>query len=351
MNKKTINFGIIGTGNIAHLHAIALEMASNAQCVAVADIDQKQLQAFASNHPGITLYNDHHKLLADPGVDAVSICTPSALHHQCVIDAAQAKKHVFCEKPLDIDLKSIDLMIEACEANDVKLAGVFQKRTSPVVQKIKQAIESGALGKLILVELHLKMFRGPSYYNWAEWRGTWKVDGGGVLMNQGIHGIDLMCHILGAVVSVFAKADHLSRPIEVEDTVAAVLEFQNGAFGIISASTAANPSEPIRLKIAGDRGTIVLKDPEIEQWAVSDDVDKQAEPVELEIEAETYEGETDPVRQSAIFHKRQIEDLADAIINDRQPMVDGVEARRAVEIILAVYESAKCNKEVRFNRC
>ena len=195
------------------------------ELVAVADVDRDCASRFAVEHGAPRVYTDYRELLADRDVDAVCVCTPSGMHEDIVLAAAETRKHVLCEKPLEIRAERMTAMIEACHRTGVKLGAVYQRRALPLAEQVKRAIDRGELGKLVLCDASLKYYRHQAYYDSAGWRGTWAMDGGGALMNQGVHGVDMIQWLAGGVVSVFGKAAALARCIEVEDTAVAVVRY------------------------------------------------------------------------------------------------------------------------------
>ncbi|MEH7386943.1 Gfo/Idh/MocA family oxidoreductase [Bacillus sp. JJ1521] len=336
MTKK-IRFGIIGCGVISPLHAEAINACPNTELVAVSDLNLETARKFAEAFNISTYVTDYKDLLAIEDIDVVSICTPSGTHGQIAIDAAIAKKNILCEKPLEINVDRMTQMIQSCREQGVKLGCVYQRRATSVVKRVKEAITNDEIGKLILCDAYLKYYRDQAYYDSAGWRGTWEMDGGGALMNQGVHGIDLFVWLTGGVTKVFARAAALTRNIEVEDTAVSVLECKNGAFGVIEGTTSVFPERSTRIELYGEKGTIIFDDNGIQEWITKDkgDITK-----EIKIEQENIEG----VR--SIGHYHFIEDMAKAIIEDREPMVTGEEARKAVDLILSIYESSKQQKEV-----
>jgi len=230
-----IKWGIIGCGVIGPWHADSVVDSEYAELVAVCDIDEQKGRAFAERYGGVAFYQDYRQMLHDDGVEAVSICTPSGLHSEMAIAAAQAGVHVLCEKPMAITVPQLNAMMEAVDKAGVKLEVIFQRRTYEVSRRVREAVQSGVLGQLVLADAYLKYYRSPAYYRSADWRATWALDGGGALMNQGVHGIDLLLWMVGDVASVYAKAEAKVRDIEVEDTAVALLTFQNGAYGVMRA--------------------------------------------------------------------------------------------------------------------
>ena len=342
MENNVINFGIIGCGVISGWHAEAIEKIEGARLAGVTDVYEPARTAFARKHR-VKAYDSIESLLADPSIDVVNICTPSGLHASLAVSAANAGKNIIVEKPMAITAAQIADVLEACERNKVKLAVISQLRFSDAVCSLKKAVDSGAMGKLILGDLDMKYCRTQEYYDKSAWRGTWKMEGGGALMNQGIHGIDLLQYVMGPVKSVTAITRTLTRKIEVEDTAVAVLEFKNGALGHITGTTSIYPGSPRTLEVCGDRGTVKLMEDSIVSWDIQGQ-DKLPDGVTLG--GKSMNTSSDPMNFSAAGHIRQISDMVDAIRNNRSPMVDQYEGKRPVELILAIYESSRTGKTV-----
>jgi predicted dehydrogenase len=246
-----------------------------------------------------------------------------------------------------ITVPQLDDMMEAVNKAGVKMGVIFQRRTYETSRRVREAVQSGLLGQMTLGDAYLKYYRSPAYYRSADWRATWELDGGGALMNQGVHGIDLLLWIMGDVRSVYAKAEAKVRDIEVEDTCVALLTFENGAYGVLEGTTSSNPGEPTALHLHGDRGTIILDDHGISKWAVAEDRNALAEnDPEKCVDLSALSTVSDPKAMGRAGHQAQVDDLCEAILQDREPMVVGESARKAVELILAIYESARTGKEV-----
>lgn len=333
--KNPVGFGIIGCGVIAPFHANSVIAAEGAELVACCDIVEDKAKAFAKEHGIKNTYRDLDDMLKQDDIDAVCICTPSGLHAQNGIAAAQAGKHIMCEKPLDVTLEAIDAFIAASVEYNIKLGGIFQRRTYPVSHMVRNAIRGGKLGKLVLGDCYQKLFRSHEYYASGDWRATWELDGGGALMNQGVHGIDLILWMMGGVQRVSAFARHLVRNIVVEDTAVAILEYENGALGVLQGATSVTPGERTRFEVSGDDGTIILEETTIKKWHCGD----ETEAPELPTVDTGGGGVSDPTAIGAGGHMMLIQDLVEAINEDREPMIPGREARKAVELILAIYES------------
>ena len=330
-----IGFGIIGCGVISGTHRKAIEAVEMAELVACCDVIEDRARAWAEEAGlGGSYHRDLEDLLARDDIQAVCVCTPSGMHSQHAIMAAQAGKHILCEKPLDVTLRRIDDMIAAAERNNVKLAGVFQRRTYESTKRVREAVRTGKLGKLVLGDCYQKYFRSHEYYASGDWRATWELDGGGALMNQGVHGIDLIMHLMGPVRRVSAYARRLVRNIAVEDTAVAVVEYENGAVGVIEGTTSVTPGSGCQVEISGDNGTIALSGDTITAWKIPGVEEEGAEAV-------TEGTASDPTALAATGHVAHVQDLCQAIIEDREPAIPGREARRAVELIKAIYKSSR----------
>lgn len=342
---KIIGFGIVGCGVISRWHADAIESIQGAKLIGATDPNEEALKKFTGDY-NIRGYSTLEEMLACDEIDAVSICTPSGLHAPQAIQAANAGVNVIVEKPMAITREEIDAVIEACERNDVKLAVVSQLRFSDSVQKVKKAIENQELGNIVLCDLYMKYYRSPDYYATSNWRGTWKMDGGGALMNQGIHGVDILQYIMGPVKSVFGQVRTLTHDIEVEDTACAILEFENGALGTIEGTTSVYPGYSRRLEIHGDKGSIVLEEDNIVEWNT---VDGEGNEHLTAVSSAEFNSSSDPAAIGKQGHMRQLSDFVNAIIEDRAPLIDQYDGKKPVEIILSIYESSKADKKIILN--
>lgn len=339
MSRK-MRFAVIGAGVIAPSHAKAIAGNSEAELVAVADVELDKANKLAENFSIPYVYQDYQELLKRDDIDAVTVAVPSGYHAEIVIAASEAGKHVLCEKPLDITADSMTRMITASRKAGVKLGCVFQRRVTEASIVAKQAIEAGKLGKLVLGDAYQKSYRSPQYYKSAGWRGTWAIDGGGALMNQGVHGIDLIQWLMGDVHSVFAYSSALVREIEVEDTAVAVVKYKNGAFGVIQGTTSVYPGQETRFELHGEKGTIIFDDSGFKQWKFADHEEEMPQVVPR------VSASNDPTQIANDGHFILVNDLIQAIREDRDPLVPGEEGRKAVDLIHAIYESARTGKEV-----
>lgn len=337
---KRLNFAIIGCGVIAPCHVSALRNMEGANLYAVCDIIPEKADKFAEDNGVDKVYYDYREMLDNPEIDVVCVCVPSGLHGQVSIDAAKKGKHIVCEKPIEIKSEKIEEMIKAVRENNVKMQCIFQRRTMSAAIAAKKAIAEGKMGKVVLADAYLKYYRSQEYYNSAGWRGTWELDGGGALMNQGVHGIDLLMWMVGEdVEKVFARAGALSRDIEVEDTAVALLQFSGGGYGVIEGATTVYPGLDTKFEIHGETGTIIFTDSGIEKWEfIGQDVPRPAE-------SEKLGGSSDPSKIASVGHYILIKDMVDAINENREPMIPPEEGRKAVNLILSIYKSSRENKE------
>jgi UDP-N-acetyl-2-amino-2-deoxyglucuronate dehydrogenase len=333
-------FGIAGLGMIAEFHAKAIAAMTGGKLVAAFSRNQEKADKFCAEHGG-EAYADMAAFLADPQLDIVTICTPSGLHLEPAEQAAAAGKHVVVEKPLEVTPERCDRIISACEKAGVKLATVFPSRFADAALLVKKAIDAGRFGKLTLGSAYIKWWRTQDYYDSGAWRGTRDLDGGGALMNQSIHAIDLLQWFMGPVESIVAQADCLAHErIEVEDVGAAVLKFTSGALGVIEGSTATYPGQLKRLEICGTAGSAILEQDSLKQWEFAEETDEDAAIREQFAAGEASGGQSDPKAISFTGHQRQFEDFVRAL-DGGQALVDGAEGRKSVEIINAIYKSAK----------
>lgn len=337
-----VGFGIVGGGMIGAVQAAAIEQISGARLMAVCGRDEKRSADFGAKF-GAVGYTDYDKFLAHPGLQIVNICTPSGTHAELGIRAAVAGKNVLVEKPIEINLQQADALISACERAEVKLGVIFQSRFLPAVQRIKQAVDEGRLGRLMIGDAFVKWYRAPEYYA-DSWHGTMALDGGGALINQAIHTVDLLRWIMGPVETAFAMKAALRYPhIEAEDTLVGTVHFQNGALGVVQAATSAKPGFKRRLEISGERGSIILDGDAISVWAVDGEDADTGEAEQL------TDGSANPAAISNEGHRRQIEDMMRAVIENRPPMIDGREGRKSLELVVALYEAANSGRPMLLN--
>jgi len=344
----SVGFGIIGCGMISRFHAKAVADIRGAKVVACQDAFPAAADKLAAEL-GCTAYHELDALLADPAVDVVTICTPSGLHMEPAVAAAKGGKHIIVEKPLDITLKRCDAMIAAAKKAGVVLSTIFPSRFHESSQLVKQAIDKGRFGRLTMGDAYVKWFRTQEYYDSGAWRGTWKLDGGGALMNQAVHSVDLLLWFMGPAVEVSAYTATLAHQrIEVEDVAVASIKFASGAVGVIEASTATWPGELKRIEISGDAGSAVVREEDLAVWKFAKET-KADEAIrqKMACRTQTGGGAADPKAIGYHGHMLQFQDVLTAIKGGKQPLVDGPEGRKAVELILAIYKSAESGKPVK----
>ncbi len=343
-----LGYGIIGCGNIAPIHAQSVTEVENARLVAVSDVREETAQKLAAQYGG-EVYTDYHEMLKRGDLDAVSICVPSGMRLEIARDCAEAGKHILAEKPLEVSTERIDQLIAATEKAGVTLGCVFQHRLSEAACNIREAIKQNRFGKLVLGDAYVKWYRSQEYYDSGDWRGTWKLDGGGCLMNQGIHQIDLLLSFFGPVKSITAQTALVAHErLEVEDLATAMLTFESGAMGVVEGSTAIWPGHPARVEVHGAQGSAIIEDGALSFWQFQDERPEDKEIQEqMNAVSEMGSGSADPI--AALKHEghlRQIRDFVQALQEGRAPAVEGREGRLAVEVIEAIYRSAKTGEPV-----
>ena len=335
-NKSSFGFAVFGCGTISDVHARAILEIENAHFVGAADIVHSRAAAFAEKYGGVA-FSDYSELLASDEVDAVCICTPSGTHADLAIEALQAGKNVVLEKPMAINVHDCDRIIEACRKTNRKLTVISQMRERPDIIRAKEIIDSGKLGKIVLCNLQMKYYRPEEYYR-GSWRGTKAMDGGGALMNQGIHGIDIMSYLLGEIKeeSCQSLVRTSLHDIEVEDTAVAICEFKRGALGMISATTSVYPGFSRVIEVCGSRGSIIIRDGQMERLVLAD------ENVDITYDIAESEGKSNNAVIDTEWHKRQICRFIKAIRGEEVPdLCDEYQGRIAVDLIEKIYKSTK----------
>lgn len=353
VTSRRLRVGIAGCGAISRNHLEAFRSVDDAEIVGVCDIDPTRARATAHDW-GIPNAVDTVAALLALDLDIVSVCTPHPTHEDVVLQAAAAGVHVLCEKPIAVELESADRMVKACHDAGVQLGVLFQRRFWPAAQRIRAVIADGTLGRPIIGHCSVMLHRGHEYYSRDTWRGTWANDGGGVLMTQAIHYIDLLQWFMGDVAEVYGRINTYKHGdhIEVEDSAAAVITFTSGAMATLEASTAVSPSLGVQVRITGETGASASltefpegSDGRVDLWAVEGKVTTEpAYPagVEPNVDLATINGQLIP------HHAAQVRDFVRAIREGHDPAVTGRDATRALQILLAVYESSRTGSPVRF---
>jgi UDP-N-acetyl-2-amino-2-deoxyglucuronate dehydrogenase len=336
-----IQVGILGGGNISETHARAVQQTAGAEITAVYGQNHEKAARLSKLYGG-RVYESLQSFLEHRPMDMVVIGSPSGLHAEQGIAAARHGLHVLVDKPLDVSLDRADALIAECEQAGVKLGVCFQDRVAPGICKLKELIDAGRLGKLILVSARVKWYRPPEYYSGSRWRGTQALDGGGALINQGVHTLDLLLWLLGSVERVYAKAITALQKIETEDTVVATLEFSNGVIGTLEAATSIYPGYARRLELTGSEGTLVLEHDRI----IAADLRRPLEEEAPDPKEDTNLSATSPVVSDVRGHQRILEDFLLAIEKDGRPLCDGDEGRRSLELVQAIYQSSRTGHSV-----
>lgn len=359
MTQRKIRTAIVGCGKVSHLHAAALQKSYNADLKAIYSRSLGKAKEFAVKY-NILPFDDIETMIREARIESVIICTPHPFHAEAVIKAANAGVNCLVEKPLASSLQDCDAMIAACKANNVKLGVVSQRRFYEPVQRVRQAIDAGKIGKPVFGTINMLGWRDKKYYDSDEWRGTWEMEGGGVLVNQAPHQLDIFQWLMGPIEEVYGTWKNLNHPyIEVEDTALAIVKFKNGAIGNIIVSNSQKPGIYGKVQVHGENGasvgvqtdggamfiagmTSIVEPPINDLWTVPGEENLLQEwntkfsEFFLSLNAMEY------------YMQLQNEDFCDAIINDRKPMVSGEEGRITVELFTAIYRSQRDNRPVRF---
>lgn len=340
---KKIRFALVGCGRIVKKHIEALKEIKEAELVAVCDLVEEKAKKAAELAGIDKYYTSYDEMLQTEDVDVVNILTPSGLHPKHTIDIVKKyKKHIVVEKPMALKLEDADEMIKTCDEYGVRLFVVKQNRYNLPVQKAREALESGRFGKMVMGTVRVRWARHQDYYDQDSWRGTWELDGG-VITNQASHHIDLLEWMLGEPVSVMAKTETYLADIEADDTAAAIIKFKSEALGIVEATTCARPKDlEGSLSLLGEKGSVVIGGfavNKMETWRFEDESEEDSKKIVKEF-AEM------PPNVYGFGHKRYLEHVIDCIKNNKKALVDGLEGRKSIELINAMYESAETGKEV-----
>ncbi len=338
---RKVRFALIGAGSVAKIHAKSILEIEDAELVAVWTRNREKGMKFAKEFK-IDYHVDFKDILIRKDVDAVCILTPSGTHADIGIQAARAGKHVIVEKPIDVDLKKADLLIEECGKRNVKLSVISQRRFSDAVITVRNSLKNGELGKVNFGGAQIKWYRTQEYYDSSLWRGTWKLDGGGALINQSIHYVDLLQYLVAPVEEVFSYYGTKAHDIEVEDMLVGTLKFRNGALGLIEATTAAWPGLFSRLDIYAENGTASLVNDELEFLLT-----KKGKKFEKKNSSQGSRAATSDIAYH--LHRKQLEGIIGSILNNKRPEVTGKDGRNALAVVMALYESCKIRKPLKVN--
>ncbi len=350
----SLRFGIVGCGVIHGTHGDAIGEIDGAQVAAVCDVDKDRAKS-AGDKYGVPAYTRLRPML--DRVDAVCVCVPSGLHARIGIAAARAGKHVVCEKPIDVSLRAARRLVDECRKAGVTLTVVSQHRFASEIRAVREAAQGGAFGNLLMGDAYIKWYRTQAYYDSADWRGTWKLDGGGCLMNQGVHYVDMIQWIMGGIRSVQAVTRTAAHDIEVEDLAYALVEYKNGAVGMIHGSTSSYPGFAERLEVHGKHGSAIVEGDRLKFLQVDPEAPKDSSPYGGGVTkqptpsvsvldpartfAEASTGAADPTAIWGEQHRMQLEDFVRAVTDRRDPFLTGEMALEPLRAILAIYKSAR----------
>ena len=344
-----IGFGIIGGGMISRFHAEAIKAIPNAKLIGIYGRNEVKTKAIATEYQ-CNYHSSIEGLLSDSSITAVSIATPSGAHLSGCLAAARAGKHVICEKPLEINTDRINQIVKVCEDENVILSGIFNRRFNSAVVSLKKAIDQGRFGKIALCSAYIKWYRDQAYYDGGAWRGTWELDGGGALMNQSIHTIDLLQYLAGPIAKLTGSVGCITHEnIEVEDNAVALLQFKNGAKGVIEASTScwSENGHPAEIHICGSEGSVFLKDDKFSVWEFENELQEdQIIKSTLMDKGDAGLGANNPGAINVDGHIQNLKDFIHAIKNKSKPTISGREAAKSVQIINAIYQSDETEKWV-----
>ena len=343
-SSSSFGFGIVGIGMIADFHAQAIAATNGGRLVGVATRNVENGRAFAAKRQVPFVTSSVDELVARPDIQVVCITTPSGAHLEPALAAIKAGKHVVIEKPIEITTDRADQLLNAAAKAGVQVAPIFQSRFGDGARQVKAALEAGRFGRMVLASAYVKWHRTAQYY--TGWKGTLKLDGGGAVINQSIHAVDQLQWFAGMPTEVFAfKTRRVHTGIEAEDTAVAALRFASGALGTIEASTALYPGWSRRIELCGEHGSAVLEDDRIAKWDF-----REGRPEDEAIRAGNSNalgsGASNPAAISFEGHRRQMQDLIDALRAGRAPSLDGREGRKAVALVRAIYDSAESGKPV-----
>ncbi len=351
--RDALAVGIIGCGGIAQVHAEAWSRPPVASVKAVCDVVRPRAEALAERMRATgaqspEVYEEYAELLREAGVDVVSICLPHYLHAPVTIAAAEAGKHVLCEKPMATALRDADAMIAAARRNNVRLGIVFQSRFSEDMRRVKRALDDGALGRPFLADAWVKWYRDDREYFHKDavaesWRGKWATEGGALLINQAIHTVDLLQWFMGPVDTASGFISTLTHRIEAEDVAVASLRFRSGALGVIEGSLSIKPreAEATQMQIHGEKGSIFIQGSSVTFWKTAQ-AEREAAGVE------TVGAKPPPPVPASQGHHHVVSDFIKALEEDREPCVSGEEGRKPLEIVLAIYKASKESRLVTF---
>lgn len=331
-HRGPVGFAVVGAGLVGPRHAEFATKAEGAALRIVCDLREDRGRALAEKLDAEWV-PDYREVVRREDVHVVNVCLPTALHLDVATAAAEAGKHVMVEKPLELNVARARQLIEVCRANGVKLAAVFNRRFVYGTKRTREAVQNGELGKIIMADMRFKAWRPQSYYSESGWRGTWNKEGGGALINQGIHGVDLITWMAGPIRRVTGHARHLRHDIEADDTTVAVCEYESGALGVIECTTSVTPRQGDWLELHGEKGSVLLENYKIHSWQIEGSEQGEPHPEELMLPGAD--------KGVDVGHFLQVQDMADAVREGRDPAVTGEQALHSLAVVQAIYESER----------
>ncbi len=336
---KKLKIGIVGCGTIADIHAQAIRKSINAELHSLYSRTEKNVKKCGEKF-SVKWFTDWDKFISDSDLDIVSICTPNGNHLEYGEKVAEAGKHVIVEKPIEVTLKRANILIEKCKKNNVRLAVIYQTRFVPEIIELKKQIEQNEIGNIFMGDAYIKWFRNQEYYDSGAWRGTFELDGGGVLINQGIHTIDLLQWLMGDVETIYGKIGTFThKNLEGEDNAVAVIKYKSGAIGVIEGSTSVQPAQSRRIELHGKNGSVTIDNNDV-KISIGDKQQTEDKNVKTT-------GASSPLDGFSIEpHKMQFEAIVNAINTNSAPPVSGEDSLKSLAIVLAIYESSKLNTEI-----
>ncbi len=347
--KENLGFAVIGCGVVGHKHAEEIASLAGSQLVGVADILPDRAREVGERY-GARWFADYRELLQLPAVDIVTVCVPSGLHALVAVDAARAGKHLIVEKPIDVTLAQANWLISEAHQAGVVLSVVSQHRFDPSTVRVKQEIEAGRLGKLFLGQVSVFWYRSQGYYDSGEWRGTWSLDGGGALINQSIHTVDLLQYFMGSVSEVYAHTGTYAHSLEVEDAAISTVKFRQGGLATVAVTTAAYPGLSARIEVFGDQGSAIIDGDRLTHLYRMDHtvqgIQRMVDAPNLAVPDLDNNASERPLWIQSSAHRKQFMDVMEAVRLGRKPLVTGEEGRNVLEIILAIYQSGRTGHPV-----
>ncbi|MGI6247835.1 MAG: Gfo/Idh/MocA family protein [Acutalibacteraceae bacterium] len=341
---RKVGYAVLGLG-VGRAHARAVLNSPNGKLVAVCDLIPEKLEKAKEEYGDILTYTDFEEMLKNPEIEIISVALPSGMHADFAVRAMEAGKHVLVEKPIDITVEAAQKIIDACKRTGKKAGVIHQNRFNAVMKPMKEAIDSGRLGKIFLGTFAVKWYRTQEYYDTGGWRGTWSMDGGGSLMNQAIHTVDLMQWLMGDVESVTSNMGIFSHDIETEDMTASLIKFKSGASATFVSSTSVYPGLGTNIQVYGTKGSIEVEGERLELWRLEDEDEDKGEAM-MEMYGAGNNAPTSPDPTKVFGHATQVNDIIDAVLFDREPLIVPSDAIKSVKIANAIYESARTGKTV-----